>query len=117
MPEPKGIHHYDASTEFRQRILEVFRPVNASIELLVLWPHRMHPHLPLGGEFPDERLKRQIKPCQSRDEIRPTLPRIDRRQRFHPFANHRHDAATFAYQTAKEAQLFARDERHVDREH
>jgi hypothetical protein len=117
MPEPKRIHRYNASTEFRQRILEVFRSVNASIELLLLWPHRIHSHPSLGGQLPDERLQGQIRTGQSRSEVRRTLARIDCRQRFHTFANHRNNPATFANQTAKVAQLFARDERHIDGEH
>ena len=77
------MHRRNSGNEFS----EVRRGINAPIKPLVLWRHREHLHLSRRGEFPNQRLKGNIRPGQGRNEVRRSLARINRGQRLRSFAN------------------------------
>lgn len=85
--------------------------------MLVLLRHRKQSDPVRGGEFPNERLQRKIRTSQGFDEVWLSLAWVNGRERLRSFADQGHKAASLAGQAAQQAQLFARDEWHIDREH
>src|SRR5437867_204551 len=100
----------------RHPSLKVSWLIHASIQISFFFSNRNQPDFISSNEMPHQWLQGKVIPGQGCGKMRGSFSRINGGKRFKASFDDRNDTAPPHSVTAKNLHLFARHERHIDRE-